>query len=192
MGKQFMNLIQKLLWWTFYELLTDNHGLIMKFIKVHQIFNNWMVNHSWTWFMNCCDEHFMNCWLMLMNWSWTFLKVHKVMNFISPGKFSQYLMQAEIGCMQASILRFWKGKGAKGIFSLRKLKISTWAFQWHQDNDLEWHGSNRLQCLCEMSVFTGAFQGHQGNDQRAWKQSPSLPLWNISFYCQSISRAPRQ
>ena len=31
----------------------------------------------------------------------------------------------------------------------------------------------------KLCISTGAFQGHQGNDHRAWRQSPSLPPRSI-------------
>ena len=56
--------------------------------------------------------------------------------------------------MQACMLRFFKGQGHQGIFSLLKAKG---------------HPMRKLL----MSIR--AFQGHQGNDQGAWRQSPALP-----------------
>ena len=55
---------------------------------VHQVFINihdlpWAVlmNSSWTQFMNWLDEPLMN----VHECSWTFINVHHLMNFISPG-----------------------------------------------------------------------------------------------------------
>ena len=65
------------------------------------------------------------------------------------------IFKRELG-PQACILCLWKGQGHQGIFSLVK------------DTPMR-----------KLSISTGAFQGHQGNDHGAWGHTPLLPLWSI-------------
>ena len=78
--------------------------------------------------------------------------VRKVQNEIQNNKIKKGLK------IQACILRFWKGKGTKVFLFLgkrasymKKLYISTGAFQGHQGNDGQGHRGIPLRCLREES-----------------------------------------
>ena len=51
------------------------------FINIHDLSWTVLMNSSWTQFMNWLDEPLMN----VHECSWTFINVHHLINFISPG-----------------------------------------------------------------------------------------------------------